>query len=986
MKPLNFIALLAMILLAGEVCARTWYVSPSGADNVTNLRGQSPNLPFLTVTYAISQAAAGDVVFLMPGTNYGGFTVDKRLTIEGSGTNTTLGSVVTSQVAITAALSGSDMVTIRNIAFVSSRATWGHAVQISTGFVQIDNCYFQKTGSLATDDGAAIAIGTVAAGISPVITASYDLAAVNYNNLSITNNHFESEVNGIYVFDNVSLNNASTERFVIRNNVFRLSYDEAILWQEADSVITGKINNALIQNTAVVRHRVSTGSPYISIEKGNRVRLDHVSIHDSTAAGTRGSAIQVNLKFQNDVTGFKFSNFRTYRLNQSNGYALPTSSVYSLFVTANNTFLIGQSGRGPTGFPKYNTSASYSWLDTLELTNSFIQGGAGAVRTQYAISNLLFQNNNTLFSSSTTFANQALYSLRNGDYGHPSSAIFRPTGYNATTTNTFRRVSVGRAGGQGRYMHSLIAYIAGTLGNSFVTNNDRLNRPFNTSLFTSPYVASGYHLFTSGGGTSRAGTVATSSTSTQLNLVGGTIPFSFTITSSGNALDIIRGRSVGVNNTGLSMGITTPIWDNIAMANVDTSTTENGVLRTNSSDVFQAWYTNNKTGFDNAITAANNGDNIYGLPIGNFYNGSYTINANITLNLHGCERYTPNRGMSFNAITIAANNTLTLNGDLVVKGSLTIRNGAKLNLNGYALVIDSAATITYNGTGCITGSPTSAIIVKNTTSGTPAAVTLTMDQTSESTRSLEYLEVSRNSANTVTLGSALILSNYLRINRGSVTVGANTLTITNKFEVGDSTLTNPGILITNSASNLIYSGKAPLVLPSSITSINNLTFTTDADLILRGFLTVSGTLSFSGNVFLRGGTGTFTFNGPIANNTTGRFLGGSTSTDLSIGSTITGTRNIIAPSNTDLTLGRFTIGAGTNSTNISGNITANEWSFSNGSPTLSDGKFTVNVNLGRTTGTPLFSGNNCKLIVSGSATTANSIVFANSSTRCDAWR
>jgi len=76
--------------------ANTWYVSKNGS----NSSNGSPQTPFLTIAYAISQASAGDVIKIAAGTYSEVLTIDKNLSFEGDGfdvylSTTLLGSTLT---------------------------------------------------------------------------------------------------------------------------------------------------------------------------------------------------------------------------------------------------------------------------------------------------------------------------------------------------------------------------------------------------------------------------------------------------------------------------------------------------------------------------------------------------------------------------------------------------------------------------------------------------------------------------------------------------------------------------------------------------------------------------------------------------------------------------------------------------------------------------------------------------------------------------
>lgn len=101
--------------------------------------------------------------------------------------------------------------------------------------------------------------------------------------------------------------------------------------------------------------------------------------------------------------------------------------------------------------------------------------------------------------------------------------------------------------------------------------------------------------------------------------------------------------------------------------------------------------------------------------------------------------------LNSNAITTYG--TKTVLGSIVVKGTLTIALGSKLNLNGFSIPAVNA----FSGTGQITGGATSRINITG-----PSAGTLYMDQTTSlTTNRLKYLGLAASA--TATLGNAIAI-------------------------------------------------------------------------------------------------------------------------------------------------------------------------------------------------------------------------------------
>lgn len=64
-------------LVSDDFIGNTWYVAPAALGGSNSNNGQLPNYPFLTITYAITQAEAGDRIFIAGGTYAENVTVNK---------------------------------------------------------------------------------------------------------------------------------------------------------------------------------------------------------------------------------------------------------------------------------------------------------------------------------------------------------------------------------------------------------------------------------------------------------------------------------------------------------------------------------------------------------------------------------------------------------------------------------------------------------------------------------------------------------------------------------------------------------------------------------------------------------------------------------------------------------------------------------------------------------------------------------------------
>ncbi len=140
-KNLFKLSLLLILLAAGSVQARVVYVGTSGVDaSNTVSRAQNPNTPYRTINAAITAASDGDIIQILPG-NFGGFTLNKRITVRGSGIGIT---TCTSAVVISATpASGSDIskCIVEHLSLVSPTRVNAIGISIQTGYVTLNHIY-----------------------------------------------------------------------------------------------------------------------------------------------------------------------------------------------------------------------------------------------------------------------------------------------------------------------------------------------------------------------------------------------------------------------------------------------------------------------------------------------------------------------------------------------------------------------------------------------------------------------------------------------------------------------------------------------------------------------------------------------------------------------------------------------------------------------------------------------------------------------------
>lgn len=249
------------------------------------------------------------------------------------------------------------------------------------------------------------------------------------------------------------------------------------------------------------------------------------------------------------------------------------------------------------------------------------------------------------------------------------------------------------------------------------------------------------------------------------------------------------------------------------------------------------------------------------------------------------------------------------NGVVLLDNNVTIlapAGGNSIQYDGTNDVIDlNGKTLTLSGTigginttGGLKGSGSSNLVIN----GTGALGTLRFISGGEV---LNNLTVNRTSSGSVSLGSDLTVSGVPTFTDGSFEVGAHTFSLNGSAIAGVNTN-----LTTTSSSNLNFGGTSSgVVLPASVSNINNLTINNPLNVTAGGNPTVHGTLTVSnGDLVTESNTITLGMNATI-----------SEAADATVLGNLTTTRNITATSGTqyfgnigsDITLNGTALGSTT---------------------------------------------------------------------------
>jgi len=451
-RPL-WVVLCCLLPIAG-VAQTAFYVSSSGNDANSGL---SLSAAKLTVNSAIASANQGDYIFVQAG-SFGGFTLDKRLTITGAGQSVT---TITGQVTLSAAVSGTALMTVRHLTISNGAgptgidATQGFfllehidcsghssnnlsiAPSIATDFqaVQLVSSSFNSAGSsnvyidrLANINGLLIdncsfdGAGSTGLGVGLYIDYGAETTP-NHNaeNVVIRNSTFSgNEGKGIYIerlsnalFENITIDGSGTDP----SYAFNAGIDINLKWQA--------YSNILLRNVRVVASG-AIGSNNIGSSPENRnpvavvvkARTDAPSYNLDTASLTNLTI--ESCYFDGLVNDIRFGEAGK---SDNNGIDMATVSVMRNTFTSNGSLLgaINESNSGVLDL------ASNYWgtsLAPVSGTNFEVFSSATVANTSLNLANQIVDNTNVSYASvanalASAPAGVTLYNLPVGNFAGP---------------------------------------------------------------------------------------------------------------------------------------------------------------------------------------------------------------------------------------------------------------------------------------------------------------------------------------------------------------------------------------------------------------------------------------------------------------------------------------------------------------------------------------------------------------------------------------
>jgi len=223
--------------------------------------------------------------------------------------------------------------------------------------------------------------------------------------------------------------------------------------------------------------------------------------------------------------------------------------------------------------------------------------------------------------------------------------------------------------------------------------------------------------------------------------------------------------------------------------------------------------------------------------------------------------------VTLNTLTLNRSNGINLTEDVAVNGNMIMTNGS-LTLNGHLFTYGSGAKLTYNGSSAQT----------------------TAD--SEFPNSANLYELFIDNPTTVNLHADRTVPSTLTLNKGTLTIGAHTLTLNGLITVGSGTFTG------GTSSNIVFGGTGSSTSLPAV-DLNNLTINRVNGINLSGFVVINNNLTLTSGNFGIGGS-ILTLKGPgilgtptnLQTTTASGLVFGGSSSVVSIPSSVTTLRTL----------------------------------------------------------------------------------------------
>lgn len=572
-------------------------------------------------------------------------------------------------------------------------------------------------------------------------------------------------------------------------------------------------------------------------------------------------------------------------LNSSSTTPFGGSSTLNASAT-DNTVTYGASGSGMRVTTYYNLTISNpngNWnggVSTINGTLTF--GGTGNMGN---VSGFTLNGNLAKTGSGTITCNAAR--AVGGNVTVSSGVLYAQYGINVAGTTTISGTGTLQLGNQSSGTGTFtgdFSISAGTFNSSFGGQNPAVSFGGNLTVSGGTFTAgTGAHTF-SGTGKTITGTISIPSLTVSGAITNaGALTVSTTLAGAGT---LTQGASSTLNIAAASVTPTldalsnTPNTVNYNRANTQTvksTTYDNLTLSAGNTKTLAGAATVNSTLTIAASTTLADGGFTLTAQAGVVNGGTHSGVGKILLTGGSGSHSLTGTGAYGNLELNDVNGASIASGTSTVNGTLTLTSGA-LSSDGGALTMGNSAAISRAAGSLSSLTPTFGTSVNVTYNDVNA--TTTGAEIPVSTTVLNNL--TNNNAAGVILNANATLKGTLTLTSGSFDVGANTLTLNGPTIAG-----TPANLITTSSSSLAFGGSAAGVnVPSSVTSLNNLTINNANGLTLNSSVTVGGTLTLtSGRIATGVNTLTVLSTGNISGGSSTSYVNGTLDRGLTTSST-----------------------------------------------------------------------------------------------------
>ncbi len=533
-------------------------------------------------------------------------------------------------------------------------------------------------------------------------------------------------------------------------------------------------------------------------------------------------------------------------LNLNSSSTTPWGGSSTLTAAASgNTVTYGASGvnmKATTYHHLTISNPSGNWTGGASTINGTLTfGGSGSMGN---VSGFTLNGNLAITGSGTITCNTSR--SVGGNVTVSSGTFYAQNGINVTGTTTISGTGILQLGNQSSgtgIFTGDFSISAGTFNSSFGGQNPTVGFGGNLTVSGGTFTAgTGAHTFNGTGKTITGAvsipslTVSGTITNAGALTVSTTLAGAGTLTQGANSTLNIGAASVTPTLDALSNTPNTVNYNRANTQTVKSTTYDSLTLSAGSTKTLAGATTVNSTLTIAASTTLADGGFTLTAQAGVVNGGTHSGVGKISLTGGSGSHSLTGTGAYGNLELNDANGASIVSGTSTVNGTLTLTSGA-LSSGGGTLTLGNSATISRAAGSLSSLTPTFGTSVNVTYNDVNA--TTTGSELPVSTTILNNL--TNNNAAGITLNANTTLKGTLTLTSGSFAVGANTLTLNGPTIAG-----TPGNLTTTSSSSLSFGGSSASVnIPSSVTSLNNLTINNANGVTLNTSVTVGGTLTLT---------------------------------------------------------------------------------------------------------------------------------------------